>query len=152
MSKDPSLDAFIKLTRATDSVHQSLAGTFAGLADLSQPEFEVLEALYHKGPLCQKQISQKVLKSKGRISQQIEVLEKRGLLTRIQEDFDKRQFRCELTEAGRNTIAPAFETVRQTIQEIFSVLSTEEQQGLSALCRILGTGRREQDHTTDTEE
>ena len=57
-----SLDSFIKLIRSAESVaarvHQPLPAH-----DLTISQFGVLEALYHLGPMCQRQLAQKILKS-----------------------------------------------------------------------------------------
>ena len=50
--------------------------------DLTISQFGVLEALYHKGPLCQRDIAAKILKSTGNITMVIDNLEKRELVRR----------------------------------------------------------------------
>ena len=50
--------------------------------DLTAPQFGVLEALYHLGPLCQKDLAAKILKSSGNMTMVIDNLEKRDLVRR----------------------------------------------------------------------
>lgn len=57
-----TLNAFIKLMRATESMNNRLNKHLAD-ADLTVSQFGVLEALLHLGPLNQKSLAEKLLKS-----------------------------------------------------------------------------------------
>lgn len=50
----------------------------------------MLEALYHKGPLCKRDIAAKILKSTGNITLLIDNLEKNGLVRRERDNEDRR--------------------------------------------------------------
>src|SRR5437879_1514833 len=84
-----ALDALVKLMRAADSVSARLAETITG-AGLSESQFGVLEALYHLGPLCQREIAVKLLRSSGNITLVIDNLEARGLVRRERQQEDRR--------------------------------------------------------------
>ena len=76
-----ALKTYVKLMRAAGSVtartHRHLSTT-----GLTISQFAVLEALYHSGPLSQKEIGQKILRSSGNITMVIDNLEKTGLVKR----------------------------------------------------------------------
>src|SRR5260370_13416693 len=62
-----ALDAYIKLMRAADSVTARLDPLMRA-ADLTVGQFGALEALLHRGPLCQRDLGRKLLRSGGNIT------------------------------------------------------------------------------------
>nr|NIP73420.1 MarR family transcriptional regulator [Gammaproteobacteria bacterium]NIR98346.1 MarR family transcriptional regulator [Gammaproteobacteria bacterium]NIV21028.1 MarR family transcriptional regulator [Gammaproteobacteria bacterium] len=70
-----ALDAYIKLARAAESVIARIHRRTASGLTVSQ--FGVLEALYHLGPMHQRMIGAKLLKSGGNVTMVIDNLEKR---------------------------------------------------------------------------
>ncbi len=135
-----ALDVFIKLNRACDSLGVRLAAS-ATLEDLTVSQFGVLEALYHLGPLCPGELGQKLLKTSGNMTLVVDNLEKRGLIERIRSAKDRRQIKIHLTETGAEMIGRIFPTHLRAIVEEMSVLTAEEQQDLSRLCKKLGKGK-----------
>ena len=132
-----ALNAFIKLLRAAESVSSFLQDGRLR-AGLSISQFGVLEALYHLGPLCQKELGRKILKSSGNITTVIDNLEKRQLVERRRLESDRRYFVVHLTEEGRDLIADVFPAHVQRIVERFSVLTDEDQELLALLCKKVG--------------
>ncbi|PJF39755.1 MAG: MarR family transcriptional regulator [Phototrophicales bacterium] len=132
-----ALDVYIKLARAAEAVSARVNRHLADY-DLTLSQFGVLEALYHRGPLVQKDIAQKVLKSTGNITLVINNLEKRGLVVRERETEDRRFVRVHLTDAGRELVASIMPKHVAGIVEDISILSEEEQCRLAELCRKLG--------------
>src|SRR5258708_33435324 len=59
-----ALDAYIKLMRAADSVTARLDPLMRA-ADVTVGQFGALEALLHRGPLCQRHLGRKLLRSGG---------------------------------------------------------------------------------------
>lgn len=138
-----ALDTFIKLNRATSSFEtRMLAHCTLGKLTLSQ--FGVLEALYHLGPLCQGQLSQKLLKSTGNMTMVVDNLEKTGLVKRVRSTEDRRMIRIELTQAGKTLIENVLPGHVATIAAEMSVLTPEEQATLGELCRKLGKGKSQE--------
>ena len=70
-----ALNTYTKLMRAAESVTGRISRVMTA-AGLTISQFGVLEALQHKGPLCQKDIAAKILKSSGNITLVIDNLEK----------------------------------------------------------------------------
>jgi MarR family 2-MHQ and catechol resistance regulon transcriptional repressor len=143
-----ALNAFIKLTRAMDSLLARLTrrDTFG---DLTSRQFGVLESLYHLGPMRQGEICAKLLTSGGNITLVVDNLEKGGLVRRERSVEDRRVVMVSLTEAGRELIRQVFPKHLADIVEEMSILTPEEQEDLGRLCRILGKqerGLEEGDH------
>lgn len=138
-TEERALNTFIKLTRATDSLLNRLAQRHTHV-NLSSTQFAVLEALLHLGPMCQTEIGGKLLKTGGNITMVIDNLEKRSLVERRRDTGDRRRIQVSLTEQGRALIAELFPGHLAAIVEEFSLLTPEEQDTLSKLCRKLGLG------------
>jgi MarR family 2-MHQ and catechol resistance regulon transcriptional repressor len=132
-----ALDAFIKLMRAAESVAGRLAPALAA-EGLTTSQFGVLEALLHLGPMHQKTLAHKLLKTGGNITLVLDNLEKRGLVRRERDAADRRFCTVHLTEEGEALIAGLFPRHAAAIREELSVLSAEEQVELGRLCRKLG--------------
>ena len=130
--------------RAAESVTARTSRHMAA-ADLTISQFGVLEALLHKGPLCQRDIAGKILKSTGNITMVIDNLEKRGLVRRERDTRDRRYFTVYLTSAGSSLVEEVFSRVAVAISDEFGILSPEEMNELGRICRILGRRDRGQE-------
>lgn len=132
-----ALNTYTKLMRAAESV-TSRTSCHMTQAGLTISQFGVLEALYHKGPLCQRDIAVKILKSSGNMTLVIDNLEKSGLVQRRRDTGDRRFYTVHLTEAGSHVIAKTFAAVEAAIVANMSALSADEQEMLGTLCKKLG--------------
>src|SRR5918912_589968 len=129
-----ALDAYIKLMRAAESVSARLAPRLSA-AGLTGSQFGALEALYHLGPLCQRDLGKKILKSGGNITMVVDNLEKRGLVERIRAEDDRRYITVNLTKQGRELISKLFPRHAKAIREEMGVLSDAELEKLGRLCK-----------------
>jgi MarR family transcriptional regulator, 2-MHQ and catechol-resistance regulon repressor len=134
-----ALDTFIKLSRAMTSFETRMLAHGA-LGKLTLSQFGVLEALYHLGPLCQGQLSQKLLKSTGNMTMVVDNLEKMGLVRRVRSAEDRRMITIELTQTGTKMIENVLPAHVAAIVAEMSVLTAKEQALLSELSRKLGKG------------
>lgn len=132
-----ALNSYTKLMRAAESVTSRTSRPMAA-AGLTISQFGVLEALLHKGPLCQRDIAAKILKSTGNITMVIDNLEKQGLVRRERDMEDRRYLTVHLTEKGTTLINKVFADVEASIVAEMSALSAEEQEQLGSLCKKLG--------------
>lgn len=132
-----TLNAFIKLTRASNTLHLQLSRSLANYK-LTESQFGVLEALYHLGPLNQRSLGEKILKSGGNITMVIVNLEKQGWVTKTKDQNDKRSHTITLTADGKRIIEEVFPGHLQRISELFSCLEENELAELSSLCKKLG--------------
>lgn len=136
-SDKSTLNAFIKMMRATESINNRLNRHLAD-ANLTVSQFGTLEVLLHLGPLNQRAIGEKLLKSGGNITMVIDNLEKSGYVKREKDPDDRRAVLIHLTEEGKTLIEDFFPKHLERIKEEFSVLTEEEKSTLSELCKKLG--------------
>lgn len=136
-----SLGTYVKLMRATEAVTTRINRHLTE-SGLTISQFGVLEALYHVGPLCQRDIAKKILKSTGNITVVIDNLEKRGLVTRVRDAEDRRFFTIQLTNNGEKLISEIFPPHAGAIMREMGVLSEEEQIELGRICKKLGLGSK----------
>lgn len=136
-----ALDAYIKLMRAAESVSARLAPRLSA-AGLTGSQFGALEALYHLGPLCQRDLGKKMLKSGGNITMVVDNLEKRGLVERVRAEEDRRYITVSLTKQGRKLMSRLFPRHAGAIREEMCVLSDAELERLASLCKRVGLKKR----------
>lgn len=135
-----ALATFVKLLRATETVSANVHRQLAG-SGLTVSQFAVLEVLWHRGPLCQRDIGRKILKSGGNITLVIDNLERHGWVRRTRTASDRRFFSVALTPAGRALIERIFPPHAARVVAELAILTPAEQDELARLCRKLG--RRE---------
>ena len=134
-----ALKTFVKLVRCTNTVAGDVHRHF--LSELTVSQFGILEALYHHGPMVQKDLATKILKSPGNITTIINNLVKNNLVIRATSESDKRYCFIELTENGRKVIERIFPTHADVICKRFSVLTPHEQKKLGELLLKLSKNR-----------
>ena len=132
-----ALNTYTKLMRAAESLtaraHEHLSS-----AGLTISQFGVLEALHHVGPMSQKDIGAKILRSSGNITMVIDNLEKRRLVRRERDERDRRSFIVHLTDAGKKLIRKIFPPHAAVITNEMNALTAVEQKTLGELCKKLG--------------
>lgn len=132
-----ALDAYIKLWRAAHAVEVS-ANRHLSTDGLTVSQFGVMEALYHLGPLSQRALADKILRSSGNLTMVIDNLERDGLVRRERDEKDRRVMRVSLTAEGHALIERVLPRHVEGIRQVFEVLSPEEMALLTALTRKLG--------------
>ncbi|MCC4265842.1 MarR family transcriptional regulator [Oceanimonas baumannii] len=106
--------------------------------DLNVGEFDVLAALRRHPPsfqLSPNQLQSMVLVSSGALTNRINRLESRGLVTRAQADHDRRGVIVTLTEEGFNVVEEAVRHHLAAESELAAALTAEEQQQFAALLK-----------------
>ena len=141
-----ALDTYIKLMRAADSVSARLERSLKRRG-LTMTQFGVLEVLYHLGPMCQRALGRKLLKSGGNVTTVVGNLERAALVRRTRSSTDRRFVTVALTDAGRERVASMFPEHVRLIQIEMSSLGAQELEQLGSMCRSLGTGARSQENT-----
>lgn len=132
-----TLNAFIKLMRATESLNNRLNRQLSD-AGLTISQFGVLEALLHLGPQNQTSLGEKLLKSGGNITMVIDNLEKNGWVERHENPEDRRSMLIHLTPEGKDFISSYFPKHLERIISEFEVLNNTELNQLAAICKKLG--------------
>jgi MarR family transcriptional regulator, 2-MHQ and catechol-resistance regulon repressor len=132
-----ALNAFINLARASDSLF-ARTGKHVESHGMTAGQFGALEALLHLGPMCQRELGEKLLRSGGNITLVVDNLEKQGWVRRERQKDDRRMIRIHLTPRGRQLIARVFPKHALVIVKEMSRLSAREQEELRRICRKLG--------------
>lgn len=105
---------------------------------LSLPDFTIMEALLHKGPLPINQIGGKVLLSSGSMTAAVNRLEKAGHVERTQDPADGRCYYVHLTKSGRRIVSEAYRRHAQNLEKAAEVLTAEERTQLVRLLKKIG--------------
>jgi MarR family transcriptional regulator, 2-MHQ and catechol-resistance regulon repressor len=133
------LKLFTVLSRAHAALHERTKEDIARHG-LTQSEFAVLEALYHKGPLLHGEIRDAVLVSRGGITYLVDRLEARGLLERRACPTDRRARYAALTREGIAFLDRIFPEHARALEAACAALTPQEQIEATGLLRTLGKG------------
>jgi MarR family transcriptional regulator, 2-MHQ and catechol-resistance regulon repressor len=134
-----ALSAFINLIRASDSVIKRLTGQL-DLQGLTMGQFGIMEALFHLGPMSQKRLGEKLLRSGGNITMIVDNLEKHGWVVRERQKKDRRVLMIRLTPGGEKLITRVMPPHAEMIVKEMARLTPEEQEELRRICRKFGDG------------
>ncbi|AKN31274.1 MarR family transcriptional regulator [Clostridium carboxidivorans P7] len=133
---DLNLKTLIVLSRTSQTVRKKEQRTIKE-GGLTISQFAVLEMLYHKGDLKICEILEKTLATGGNMTVVIDNLAKEDLVKRCVDAKDRRVNLISITEKGRELIESIFPRHVENINEIFSVLTTEEKEALITLLKKL---------------
>ena len=145
-----ALSAFINLTRASESLVARQARRLAE-EDLTVSQWGVLEALYHVGPMPQKDLCRKLLKSGGNITMVVNNLERRALVARKHVKGDRRFLQIHLTAKGRRTVERVLPGHVDGIVRDMERLAPGEMEELRRLCRKVGTAPEDEQEKEETD-
>lgn len=132
-----ALNAYINLMRASDSLAARLTAQLESQG-LTMGQFGVLEALFHLGPMCQKALGTKLLRSGGNITLIVDNLEKHKWVRRERQKDDRRMVTIRLTPQGQKLIAKVMPPHAEAVVKEMKRLTPAEQEELRRVCRKLG--------------
>lgn len=140
--EDPATElavaTYVKLLRAVRAVTARVEPRLTALA-LTGTQLGVLEAVLHKGPLTNRELSRLVLTSAANMSDVIDKLAARGLVVRGRcPGGDRRLVRVALTDCGHGFITGLFPGHADDIAAAMAGLDTAELTELACLLRRLG--------------
>ena len=127
---------WLSLFRTTEAM-ECVARKSMDDAGLGFSDFTLLEALLHLGPLHQRELATKILRTHGNVTLVVDHLEKRGLVRRERGSTDRRYIRVHLTPEGDSLVRGLFPAHAARLAEEMSVLDESEQRELGRLCRCL---------------
>ena len=105
---------------------------------LGESDFRVLEVLLHKGPLPVNVIGPKVDLNPGSVSVAVDRLYRKGLVSRVESEGDRRVRTVALTAKGRRVFIPIFRQHAALINRAFQDVSPEEQRRLEEVLNRIG--------------
>lgn len=139
VASDPTLKLWVVLARAYGAVVEHVRADVARHG-LTQAEFGVLEALYHKGPLLLGEVQRKILVSSGGITYLMDRLVEKGLAERRPCEEDRRAWWAALTPDGVALLDRIFPEHRAALEHALATLSDDEKREATDLLRRLGLG------------
>ncbi|MDZ7292116.1 MAG: MarR family transcriptional regulator [candidate division KSB1 bacterium] len=131
------LKLWVVLTRCFNSFAQAEAHHLKSFK-LTPPQFGVLEALAHLGPMKMCDLGTKLLVSGANVTGVIDRLEKKGLVRRVMNSEDRRTLVIHLTEAGSKLIVKFFPIHAERIEAFTNALNSKEKRLLIDLLKKLG--------------
>jgi MarR family transcriptional regulator, 2-MHQ and catechol-resistance regulon repressor len=135
--RDIALKLYVVLSRAYLTVERHSQADIAR-HDLSQGEFAIMEALYHRGPLLLGEVQRKILVSSGGVTYLVDRLEADGLVERRECPTDRRARYAALTPKGRQLMKRIFPGHAAALERAVSGLSVTEKKQAIDLLRKLG--------------
>jgi MarR family transcriptional regulator, 2-MHQ and catechol-resistance regulon repressor len=132
-----SLNTYIKLVRAVDGLTSKINSSLIK-NNLSESQFYVLDALFHLGPLAQKEISKKISCSDGNTTMIIDNLEKEGFVIRTRGTNDRRIYFVHLTKKGEKKIKSVIPVFVKNMIKLLGSLSSQEQEELQRITKKIG--------------
>ena len=132
-TRDPLVLTWHRMLRVTKKIDR-YASEPIRTAGLSRPQTEMLAAIAVDEGLSQQTYADRLLITKGNITQHLERLEERGLITRRRDGRTKTLY---LTDAGRELLQRILPEHDVRLQEEFSVLGAEEFEQLGMIIRKL---------------
>jgi len=133
------LEVLSRITRLARHVDRARGTAFAA-HDLDGWEFDVLAALRRAGRpymLSPGALVTQTLVTSGTMTNRIDRLESRGLVTRQPDPNDRRGVRVRLTTRGKEVVDSALADLLDSEQDLLSALSIRQQEQLSGLLRSL---------------
>jgi MarR family transcriptional regulator, 2-MHQ and catechol-resistance regulon repressor len=93
---------------------------------LGDSDFRVLDVLLDKGPMPVNALGPKVDLNPGSVSVAVDRLYKKGLVSRVESESDRRVRTVSLTEKGRRVFVPIFRQHAALVERAFQDVSPEE--------------------------
>jgi DNA-binding MarR family transcriptional regulator len=123
-----------RLSRLAAEVSMALASEYAERYGLDVPAWRVMATLGFRETPCSAQfISQCTRTHKSTISRAVTSLLERGVIERVENENDRREFNLRLTRKGRKLYEELFPRLLHKEQDILSCLSPREQKDFAML-------------------
>lgn len=135
--RERSLRLWIALARCYSTYSKAISCKITEYG-LTAPQFGVLEALYHLGPLPLGELAGKLLVTGGNVTYVMDRLEQQKLVRRERSPDDRRVVQAKLTARGSALIAEVFPGHAEFIERLSGNLETEEQEEFRRLLKKLG--------------
>ncbi|HFI0346311.1 TPA: MarR family winged helix-turn-helix transcriptional regulator [Streptococcus suis] len=129
-----ALHSLVVFRRAANTISKSELETIKKYG-LTVCQFGVMEALYNKGNLRIQDLIDKLLSTSGNMTVVIKNMIRDGYVYKTSDTSDRRASLIALTEKGRQTIESILPEHYDHVGQIFSVLSSEEQDLLATILK-----------------
>lgn len=138
-SQEEALRLWIALARCYSSFAKAVSAKIQEYG-LTTPQFGVLEALYHLGPLSLGDLAEKLLVTGGNVTYVMDRLEQQDLVYRERSQDDRRVIQAKLTSDGRALVEGVFVGHAEYIEHLTRHVESDERAELKDLLKKLGKG------------
>ncbi len=132
-----ALDTYIKLQRATETLRSKINKRLVEFK-ITENQFYCLDAIYHLGPLTQRELGEKLSRSGGNITLVVDNLEKNNLVKRVRDKKDRRKYFVVLTNKGEKIFNKVFSVFLNMLVEELNSISEKDKKKLQRLCKKVG--------------
>ncbi len=135
--REQAIDRFWETVPSVwNTVRSHIRATATANFDITVEQFHVLRYV-RKGPGSMSELATAKNISRPAISQAVEVLVKKGLLTRVHNAQDRRYVDLTLTEAGNNLLDTVFTETRKWMKERMHALTADELETITKAMEIM---------------
>lgn len=102
-------------------------------ANITSDQWGVLRCLWQKEGISQSELAEKVNKDKASVTRILDIMQKNKLITRCDDELDRRSYRIFLTAAGKSLEGRLKPIAEATNRRIYQKLAERELQELQRL-------------------
>ena len=123
MTKEASLEFHMSMGMLINSAHRAMTKRFVQNAmksglDISLDQWMVLGPIWQLESASQKELGEITLKDKTSITRLVDILEKKNLVVRVEDQIDHRIKRVILTNAGKQLFFDVLPIMEKTREEV----------------------------------
>ena len=131
MTKEASLEFHMSMGMLINSAHRAMTKRFVQNAmksglDISLDQWMVLGPVWQLESASQKELGEITLKDKTSITRLVDILEKKNLVVRVEDQIDHRIKRVILTNAGKQLFFDVLPIMEKTREEVRKDISDQD--------------------------
>jgi Transcriptional regulators len=131
MTKEASLEFHMSMGMLINSAHRAMTKRFVQNAmksglDISLDQWMVLGPIWQLESASQKELGEITLKDKTSITRLVDILEKKNLVVRVEDQIDHRIKRVILTNAGKQLFFDVLPIMEKTREEVRKDISDQD--------------------------
>ena len=131
MTKEASLKFHMSIGMLINSAHRAMTKRFVQNAmksglDISLDQWMVLGPIWQLESASQKELGEITLKDKTSITRLVDILEKKNLVVRVEDQIDHRIKRVILTNAGKQLFFDVLPIMEKTREEVRKDISDQD--------------------------
>ena len=131
MTEEASLEFHMSMGMLINSAHRAMTKRFVQNAmksglDISLDQWMVLGPIWQLESASQKELGEITLKDKTSITRLVDILEKKNLVVRVEDQIDHRIKRVILTNAGKQLFFDVLPIMEKTREEVRKDISDQD--------------------------
>ncbi|MDO9534626.1 MAG: MarR family transcriptional regulator [Bacillota bacterium] len=103
--------------------------------DITTEQWMIMNRLFEEGGISQKELSERTLKDQGALTRTLDRIEKKGLVKRRVNPYDRRSFLIYLTDEGQDVRDQIVPIAEKCIEDAVKGFTEEEVDTLTTLLR-----------------